>query len=219
MAWATSDRAARLPRDWDAIRTRVRDRAQGRCQAPTTTPTATASEPNQVAGPCDPEAEAWVPACEHQHDAEQSDRPQRHQDRRRGGARPPGHDREVSREDAPSFGDERPVAGRQPEPDDDCHQGVRADQAVGRARRQQGGVDPGRQPAHDVDRAGGPGTLVGPRIEVSRPQPGRRLRAAIGLRGGDQIAVLVGRGAEHRVVRGEPARSRSPEGRPRCTRG
>ena len=33
MAWATSDRASRLPRDWAAIRAQVRDRAGGRCEA------------------------------------------------------------------------------------------------------------------------------------------------------------------------------------------
>jgi 5-methylcytosine-specific restriction protein A len=32
MAWATSTRAARLPRDWGAIRVQVRARAKGRCQ-------------------------------------------------------------------------------------------------------------------------------------------------------------------------------------------
>ncbi len=35
MAWATSDRRARLPRNWGAIRSQVKDRARGRCQADT----------------------------------------------------------------------------------------------------------------------------------------------------------------------------------------
>lgn len=32
MAWATSDRHARLPHDWPAIRARVRKRAGGQCE-------------------------------------------------------------------------------------------------------------------------------------------------------------------------------------------
>lgn len=33
MAWSTSDRASRLPPNWQAIRAYVRDRAEGRCEA------------------------------------------------------------------------------------------------------------------------------------------------------------------------------------------
>lgn len=33
MAWSTSDRASRLPPDWQDIREQVRARAGGRCQA------------------------------------------------------------------------------------------------------------------------------------------------------------------------------------------
>lgn len=33
MAWSTSTRAARLPPDWPNIRTLVKQRARGRCQA------------------------------------------------------------------------------------------------------------------------------------------------------------------------------------------
>nr|DAO70170.1 MAG TPA: HNH endonuclease bacteriophage, HNH Endonuclease, DNA.52A [Caudoviricetes sp.]DAU37721.1 MAG TPA: HNH endonuclease bacteriophage, HNH Endonuclease, DNA.52A [Caudoviricetes sp.]DAV61087.1 MAG TPA: HNH endonuclease bacteriophage, HNH Endonuclease, DNA.52A [Caudoviricetes sp.] len=33
MAWETSDRAARLPDDWEERRAFVRDRAAGRCEA------------------------------------------------------------------------------------------------------------------------------------------------------------------------------------------
>ena len=34
MSWSTSDRKGRLPANWDAIRTRVKSRARGRCEAP-----------------------------------------------------------------------------------------------------------------------------------------------------------------------------------------
>lgn len=33
MSWYTSDRHARLPRDWARVRAAVRERAHGRCQA------------------------------------------------------------------------------------------------------------------------------------------------------------------------------------------
>jgi len=35
MAWSSSNRRARLPRDWPARRAAVRDRAQGACEAET----------------------------------------------------------------------------------------------------------------------------------------------------------------------------------------
>ena len=38
MAWATSDRASRLPPDWPKIKARVKARAAGRCQAATHAP-------------------------------------------------------------------------------------------------------------------------------------------------------------------------------------